>query len=353
MSKLGVARIITDELVSNNHYTLFNRWSSMEKRQIKILEDFASDLKLSLNMTYLLPHLMKRKLLTTAEEHKLKNQAKTDHDNNSEFLDYLKTKGSRAFALFLAALRDETEHLGHADLCERMSQRAEQVGIRITLEALPTAMERSLSAEVGNQLIHHSHSMSEPATRRESLDSSVSSPIRSISAAKMIDESFTDKLSKLEKTQNHIMQQLDKIEQAVNENRMELEKLRKTVCDDLVLLIQSHIRPNSRDSRPGSSGMEGDCSSDGSEISLLSRNIHQKSRQSAHIHKPKRRPTWPWPTLVSQSDSSLHSTQEELEVTSTNDRDSILALSTTTTRVLPLLVPKQPQGKNVSLHAKQ
>ena len=330
----------------------------MEKRQVKILEDFASDLKLSLNMTYLLPHLMKRKLLTTAEEHKLKNQAKTDHDNNSEFLDYLKTKGSRAFALFLAALRDETEHLGHVDLCERMSHRAEQAGIRITLEALPTeSMERSLSAEVGNQLIpslipHHSHSMSEPATRRESLDSSVGSPPgRSLSATKMIDESFTEKLSKLEKAQNHIGQQLDRIEQAVNKNRIELERLRKTVCDDLVLLIQSHVRPNSRDSRPGSSGMEGDCSSDGSEISLLS--MHQKSRQSVHGRKTKKlvhRTTWPqWPALISQSDSSLHSTQEE--VTSTNvESQSVLALSTiTTTRVLPPLVPKQPQDKNVSI----
>ena len=337
----------------------------MEKRQVKILEDFASDLKLFLNMTYLLPHLMKRKLLTTAEEHKLKNQAKTDHDNNSEFLDYLKTKGSRAFALFLAALRDETEHLGHVDLCERMSQHAEQAGIRITLEALPTeSMERSLSAEVGNQLIpsscslipHHSHSMSEPATRRESLDSSVGSPPgRSLSAAKMIDESFTEKLSKLEKAQNHIGQQLDRIEQAVNKNCIELKRLRKIVCDDLVLLIQSHVRPNSRDSRPGSSGMEGDCSSDGSEISLLS--MHQKSRQSVHGHKTKKlvhRTTWPQcPALISQSDSSLHSTQEE--VTSTNvENHSVLALSTitTTARVLPPLVPKQPQDKNVSLYCK-
>ena len=93
------------------------------------------------------------------EEHKLKNQAKTDHDNNSEFLDYLKPKGSCAFALFLAVLRDETEHLGHVDLCERMSQHAEQAGMHITLEALLIKfMERSLSTEVGNQLIpHHSH----------------------------------------------------------------------------------------------------------------------------------------------------------------------------------------------------
>ena len=314
----------------------------MEKRQVKILDDFAPDLKSSLNLTYLLPHLMKRKLLTTSEEHKLKNQTKTDHDNNSEFLDYLKTKGSRAFALFLAALRDETEHLGHVDLCERMSRRVEQAGIRITLEALPTeSMESSFSVGVGNQLIH-THSTSEPATRRESLDSSVGSPSRSLSTAKMIDESLTERL---EKTQNYIVQQLDKIEKAVNENRIELEKLRKTVCDDLMLLIQP-LRPKSRGSRPGSSGMEADYSSDGSEVSLSI----QKSRQTdARGHKTKKllvhRKTWP--ALISQSDSSLHSTQEE--VTSTNvENHSVLALSTTTPRVLPPLVPKQLLDKNVS-----
>ena len=59
-----------------------------------------------------------------------------------------------------------------------MSRRAEHVGIRISLEALPESMETSLSAGVDSLVIHpHSHSMSEPATRRESLDSSVGSPI--------------------------------------------------------------------------------------------------------------------------------------------------------------------------------
>lgn len=179
----------------------------MEKRHLEVLDEFTTDLKSSLNLSYLLPHLMKRKLLTTSEEHKLKNQAKSDHDNNGEFLDYLKTKGSRAFPLFLAALREETEHLGHVDLCERISQRARQAGIQIMFEALPETMENSLSLGVGST--HHSHSMSEPATRRESLDSSLGSPgSRAPSTAKIIhDDGFTDRL---EKTQNSILQQLER-----------------------------------------------------------------------------------------------------------------------------------------------
>lgn len=105
----------------------------MEKEQEMVLDEFAPDLKSSLNLPCLLPHLMQRKLLTASEERRLKSgQAKTDRDINSEFIDYLKTKGSRAFPLFLESLKDEDEHLGHADLWERMSQRAESAR---TLEA--------------------------------------------------------------------------------------------------------------------------------------------------------------------------------------------------------------------------
>ena len=321
----------------------------MDKRQVKILDDFASDLKSFLNLEYLLPHLMKRKLLTTSEEQKLKNLAKTNHDNNSEFLDYLKTKGALAFSLFLAALRDETEHLGHVDLCNRMSKHAEQAGIRlsITFEASPEAMGGGLSAGIGNQLIHHSHSVSEPATRRESLDSSVGSPSRSLSTsfsatAKIIGESFTERI---EKTQNSILQQLDKIEKVVNENReenrKELEKLKK-LCAGQNLLIQKLIhpwppRPNRHQgSRPGSSGMEADYSSDGSEAS------ERNSRQTGgrKTKKLTQRSTT-WPALISQSDSSLHSTQEDVASSTVGDH-GVLAVSTTEAQTLPPVMLKKP-----------
>ena len=292
---------------------------------MKILEEFAQDLRSSLNLTCLLPHLMKRRLLTASEEQKLKNQVKTDHDINSEFLDCLKTKGSRAFALFLAALREEKEHLGHVDLCERMSRRAEHVGIRISLEALPESMETSLSAGVDSLVIHpHSHSMSEPATRRESLDSSVGSPI-----ARVFDDGF---IERIEKTQNSIVQRLDNIEKAITKNHRELENLRK-ICEELrIPTIQ--LRPNSRGSRPGSSGMEADYSSDGSEISSMP--SIQKTRKNRRLLSHRNT----WPALMSQSDSSIHSTQEE--ATSLNivgeETFSALALSTAV-RPLPPLVP--------------
>ena len=102
----------------------------------KVLDEFASDLRSSLNLSYLLPHLMGKKLLTTSEEQRLLEERDRDtHDeNNNKFICYLKTRGSHAFTLFLEALRDETEHLGHVNLYERMSQRAKSVGI-IPVEA--------------------------------------------------------------------------------------------------------------------------------------------------------------------------------------------------------------------------
>lgn len=308
----------------------------MEKRELKILDDFSSDLKSSLNLTCLLPHLMKRKLLTTSEEQKLKSQTKTDHENNSEFLDYLKTKGSRAFVLFLASLRVETEHLGHVDLYDRMSQDAQHVGIPLhnTWEVSPESLESSLSVGVGRI---HSHSISEPATRRESLDSSVGSPKIVLSTTRIVDDSFT------EKSQISIVQKLDKIEKAVMENSAELQRLRKE-CKEIKFLIR--LRPSSKGSRPGSSGMEADYSSDGSEISTpLTQNTKQiKTRRRLHKHRNS------WPALVSQSDSSLHSTQEEAtSPRAIEETCNVLALSTATvTQTLPLLVPKKPPQRDVS-----
>ena len=295
----------------------------MEKKQVKILEEFAPDLRSSLNLMYLLPHLMKRRLLTASEEQKLKSQVKTDHDINSEFLDCLKTKGSRAFALFLAALRGEKEHLGHVDLCERMSRCAERVGIRISLEALPESMETSLSAGVDNYAAHsQSMSHSEPATRRESLDSSVSSPI-----ARVFDDSF---IERIEKTQNSIVQRLDQMEKEITKNHKELENLTK-ICEELKFLIK--LRPGSRGSRPGSSGMEADLSSDGSEISMPP---IQKTRKHRKV-LPHRNT---WPALISQSDSSIHSTQEEATSLSIVGEESYSALALSTgVRPFPPLVP--------------
>lgn len=294
-----------------------------------ILDEFAPDLKSSLNLSYLLPHLMKRKLLTTSEEHKLKSQAKTNHDSNSEFIDYLKTKGSRAFSLFLTALRDETEHLGHLDLYERMYQRAKSAGISIRT-ALETSASESLdTTSVGDApVIHHTHSTSEPrlaGIRRGLSDSSVESHAQGSRSTKLSPVKVNDSA-----TLNFIVKQLDRIEKAVMTNQSEIVELRK-VCDKLMLvkpeldkfLSQYDTRPNSRGSRPGSSGMEGDCSSGGSEISLAPMHDLQRKKQlkKRHLTPPR-----------SKSSDSLHSAQEEI-----SNLESYSALA------LPPIPPPPPQ----------
>lgn len=303
----------------------------MEKGQQMILDEFALDLQSSLNLSYLLPHLMKRKLLTASEEHRLKSEAKTDRDSNSQFIDYLKTKGSHAFDLFLEALKDETEHLGHVDLYKRMFQCSKSKrnlkAEASSFDQLPLDTSNSASVENDRRLIRQHHSTREPAIRCETLDSSVKkSSLKAQSTG--ISDDFTVK------SLNAIMQRLDKIEETVMDNQSKLKGL-KEVCDKMMSELdkckvwgehQYGAQPDSRGSRPGSSGAEADCSSGGSGISLAS--IQLQTRQ--HHKKQKRRSL---PAIYSQSSETLHSTHEE--VASDHENFSALALPR-------IIVPNQP-----------
>ena len=93
----------------------------MEKRHEQILTDFAQELKSTLNLPCLLPGVIKRKLLTNGEVAQLKHPNKPNLEKNYEFLNILKTKGSKAFVKFLEALQEEDQHLGHEDLYAKLS----------------------------------------------------------------------------------------------------------------------------------------------------------------------------------------------------------------------------------------
>ena len=218
----------------------------MEEKQIMILDEFASDLKSSLRLSYLLPHLMKRKLLTTSEECRLKNQTRTDHDNNCDFIDYLKTKGSCAFDLFLAALGDETEHLGHVDLYNKMSKRAtESVVSMMSLETLS-------GSSASTQSIDHDQS----AVNR--VPSANSPPSLATTRA------FSSTM--IEITLKVIMEKLDKIEKTVKHNQSEIQELRK-VCDKLMLVKPEQESESDRPDCRGHSLRPHSISADSSSIS--------------------------------------------------------------------------------------
>ena len=79
--------------------------------------------------------------------------------------------------------------------------------------------------------------------------------------------------------------------------------------------------------------MEADYSSDGSEIS------EQKSSQSGRKFKKLTQRSTTWPALISQSDSSLHSTQEDVTSLTVGNHGA-LALSTTKAQTLPPVMLK-------------
>ena len=85
-----------------------------------MLTDLAQELKATINLEYLLTGVVKRKLLTDGEVAKLRHPNKSSLEKNDQFLNILKTKGSKAFAKFMEALNEEKEHLGHEDLYERL-----------------------------------------------------------------------------------------------------------------------------------------------------------------------------------------------------------------------------------------
>lgn len=134
---------------------------------------------------------------------------------------------------------------------------------------------------------------------------------------------------KTENTLTTIMQRLDNIEKIMLDNQTKLEGLTKA-CNKLMSVkseldklskmwsgYQYSIRPDSRGSRPGSSGVEADCSSGGSETSLASVQQGQHNRK-----KLSKRRTYPG--VHSQSSESLLSAQEE--VTDDLETSSALAL---------------------------
>ena len=273
-----------------------------------ILDEFATDLKSSLNLSYLLPHLMKRKLLTTKEEHRLKNQTKTDHDNNCEFIDYLKTKGSCAFDLFLSALRDETEHLGHVDLYKRMSERAELAGVQVSLETLP--LSDSLN--------------SCPSASISRDDQSTITSVNHVpQSPESMPPSTNNKCSDMEITLKTIMEQLDKVEKTVMRIQLELQGLRK-VCDRLMLSKpwpeqeSESDRSNRMGSRSqGNEGIGADYSSLDSETST----------------GPVQQPQSIKEFLPGQHDTdSLHSIHEE----KTSNTSSVLVLPPKLSTPLPI-----------------
>ena len=90
----------------------------MNERELELLTQYESDLIRTLNLSYLIPHLTKCRLLSSNDEDVITKSISelTRQDSIKKFLAILKTKGQTAFSLFMDALKNEKDHLGHESL---------------------------------------------------------------------------------------------------------------------------------------------------------------------------------------------------------------------------------------------
>ena len=69
-----------------------------------------------INLSELIPYLNRQELLTSKENEVLLDSAVTDHDRLLKLLNIIENKGHRGYEKFLQALKEETSHMGHAEV---------------------------------------------------------------------------------------------------------------------------------------------------------------------------------------------------------------------------------------------
>ena len=86
-----------------------------------ILQSLQSDIILTIQLTHLLPILRQKRLVTQAEfQHLSSDEKESDMDKNAKLMRIIISKGEDAFDLFVKALQEEKEHLGHGSLAKRL-----------------------------------------------------------------------------------------------------------------------------------------------------------------------------------------------------------------------------------------
>ena len=87
-----------------------------------ILQNLQADITLTIQLTYLLPFLRKRHLVTETEFQQLSSDGRESEsaEKNLKLIRIIIGKGEDAFDLFVEALQEEQEHLGHNSLAKRL-----------------------------------------------------------------------------------------------------------------------------------------------------------------------------------------------------------------------------------------
>ena len=89
-----------------------------------ILQNMQTDIVLSVDLTYLLPILHKKRLVTETQFQRLSRDIRQSNpeEQNEKLIRIVIGKGVHAFDLFVEALKEEKEHLGHGSLAEALTK---------------------------------------------------------------------------------------------------------------------------------------------------------------------------------------------------------------------------------------
>ena len=171
---------------------------------LEVLNNCDRDLITTLNLTFLLPYLNECKLLANEEVASLSKCDQTTprarSEVNKRFLDILKSKGSRAFSLFLNALQKEDQHIGHKDLYDLLHKE------NLSTPDLPyDCSQESVGSEYYPTalVVPNTGNKSMPQSQKSSA-SDISSPITSSNEA-LISNSLISVQQQLRTIENHIV----------------------------------------------------------------------------------------------------------------------------------------------------
>jgi len=86
----------------------------------KVIEALQENGPLHIDTFFLLPELLKRKILTDDEVHLLSNDRKNPDEKNKILIKIIQEKGEKNFDSFVKALQAEKQHSGHAYVAEQL-----------------------------------------------------------------------------------------------------------------------------------------------------------------------------------------------------------------------------------------
>ena len=109
-----------------------------------VLQNLKSDITLTVQLPYLLPYLRQKRLVTETELQQLSSDGReSDSEKNGRLIRIIIGKGEEAFDLFVKALQEEQEHLGHSSLAKRLLQEQNRLKVEASKPRRPEPLPRS------------------------------------------------------------------------------------------------------------------------------------------------------------------------------------------------------------------